>query len=742
MGIVMIIITAFLCLFSVVGCGTPSYEADPESILKVHIVFMNHLDVGFNGIAPELGFINNILNKYFQVYFPRAIQQAMTLEALGFKEKLVYTTHPWLVSLYLDCPPNLNLSGIVLQCPNKTSVDIFKKAVDLGIITWHAGPMNMMFETLMDVSMVEFGLQMSEDLDKMFGITRQHRVLSQRDVPGMTQSLLPIFQKHGIEAITVGVNGVTAPPEVPKIFRWVFQNVSLIGMWHPGGYPDAQGKWPVKPGGMSVNDCVTYPGLTDALCFAFRSDNKGPPESYQEILMSYEIARSQFPNAIVQASNLEDFAAAAQKIKSQLPVFSKEMGDTWIQGMSSDPRKVAEMRAFFRERTNCLNEGSCSLSDPRIYNSSRFLLKVGEHTWGISGVDDDENWTNDKFYPLLYKKKQNFVNGINSWLEQRDFTYLALDALGNHPLSGRVQKAWRKLMAQMPSLEGYERVIQQHLQIKCGSGYVFEFARDGSIVTLTEPKSKIQWASASNPLGQLVYQTYNQTDFDAFDKNNAYSNKFFLGIGKPNLTKNANAESKIWNPVMIGLYRYKDSSQCRFLVNTAFPSESFQNYGAPPDVWITYNIEETPTISGLYAELQWFGKRPTRMPEALLFVFKPVAQNDHSWRMQKLGQFLDPLNVVLNGSQTQHGIDQGVQYINTKLQGLEINSPDVALATMMSPDIKLTSIPMRLTPLTSVSGVAFTVFTNVWDVNFVFWYPYILEDMDQKFRFYINFLGV
>ena len=50
----------------------------------------------------------------------------------------------------------------------------------------------------------------------------------------MTQSLLPIFQKHGIAAITVGVNGVAAPPEVPKIFQWVFQNVSLIGMWHPG----------------------------------------------------------------------------------------------------------------------------------------------------------------------------------------------------------------------------------------------------------------------------------------------------------------------------------------------------------------------------------------------------------------------------------------------------------------------------------------------------------------------------
>ena len=38
----------------------------------VHIVSMNHLDVGYNGI-PGLGLINNILNMYFQTYFPRAV---------------------------------------------------------------------------------------------------------------------------------------------------------------------------------------------------------------------------------------------------------------------------------------------------------------------------------------------------------------------------------------------------------------------------------------------------------------------------------------------------------------------------------------------------------------------------------------------------------------------------------------------------------------------------------------------
>lgn len=72
-------------------------------------------DVGYNGIFPTLGFVNNVINRYFTVYFPRAVNVSRQLRSEGYFERLVYTTHPWLVSLYLDCPPNLNLSGIVLQ---------------------------------------------------------------------------------------------------------------------------------------------------------------------------------------------------------------------------------------------------------------------------------------------------------------------------------------------------------------------------------------------------------------------------------------------------------------------------------------------------------------------------------------------------------------------------------------------------------------------------------------------------
>lgn len=58
--------------------------------------------------------------------------------------------------------------------------------------------------------------------------------------------------------------------------------------------------------------------------------------------------------------------------------------------------------------------GKCSLTDPRVYNASRFMLKLGEHTWGLAGnCVDNIHWTNDQFDkmmkdPGLYYSFQNF----------------------------------------------------------------------------------------------------------------------------------------------------------------------------------------------------------------------------------------------------------------------------------------------------------------------------------------------
>ena len=76
----------------------------------------------------------------------------------------------------------------------------------------------------------------------------------------------------------------------------------------------------------------------------------------------YEILRSEFPAAAIYASTLEDYIENILPIKDQLPVITHEIGDTWIQGISSDPYKLAFQRAFQTGLQLC-------------YDSSRFISK-------------------------------------------------------------------------------------------------------------------------------------------------------------------------------------------------------------------------------------------------------------------------------------------------------------------------------------------------------------------------------
>jgi hypothetical protein len=82
-----------------------------------------------------------------------------------------------LVHLYLNCPNNTKI-----ECPNERELSEFKKAIEIGDISYHCFPFNSQIEIL-DESLLEFGLKMSHDLDIKFNFTKKI-VFGQRDVPG------------------------------------------------------------------------------------------------------------------------------------------------------------------------------------------------------------------------------------------------------------------------------------------------------------------------------------------------------------------------------------------------------------------------------------------------------------------------------------------------------------------------------------------------------------------------------
>ena len=263
---------------------------EPESVTwvnNVHMIFSNHLDVGFDGIGylgPSIAL--SVINKYFDDYFPLSIEIAHNLTT---QHNLTFSwmTQSWLISMYLDCPPNFDYNGVSLHCPNDTMRDhIINNGIKKGIIYWHAFPFNSQLEVY-DSSLAEFGLKLSRDYSIKYGVPISN-TLSQRDVPMMTKSMIPILLKNNVSAISIGVNGGSAPAAVPAIFKWRYDNDSgstIIGMQHPGSY-----------GGVKLSDTIYLPNFDHALVMAWNGDNAGPPPVHT-VVSWYNKTRYNFPNA-------------------------------------------------------------------------------------------------------------------------------------------------------------------------------------------------------------------------------------------------------------------------------------------------------------------------------------------------------------------------------------------------------------------------------------------------------------
>ena len=131
-------------------------------------------------------------------------------------------------------------------------------AVKQGDIWMHAFPHNGQAE-LMDSTMFRAGVNSSVRASLEMGSPHRPRVLSQRDVPGLTRGVVPHLKKGGVIGISVGSNDGSPSPHTPSTvecdtlgkhtvrtpFLWVDEgsNESIIVDVHPGGYGGITGDY-------------------------------------------------------------------------------------------------------------------------------------------------------------------------------------------------------------------------------------------------------------------------------------------------------------------------------------------------------------------------------------------------------------------------------------------------------------------------------------------------------------------
>ncbi len=658
-------------------------------VKRVLVMFKCHFDLGF--IDTQAG----VMRKYFQDYFPRAIQIAKAMRDSG-GDRYVWTTGSWLLYEYLE----------QANAADRTRME---QAVAARDIAWHALPFNWQTE-LMDRSMIAGTLGLSRSLDQRFGRTTTAAKMT--DVPGHTRGLVSALSSHGVKFLDIGVNSASTPPDVPSLFVWKDSDgSSLVMMYHHKEY-----------GGV-----VEVPGSDLAVDIEVRNDNSGP-HSIDEIRKIYANLRAQFPNAVISAANLTEIGSAVDAFRNNFPVVTQEIGDTWIYGCASDPIKVARYREVARLRQGWIASGKFTEADATDIALLRRLALAAEHTWGT----DTKTWLDfDHYTPRDLQQmldRPNYRTVEKSWVEKREDIDQGVASLPP-ALRRQALDSLAELKPVLPVVSG----LAPHAANKEIEAAHFTIALDpetGAIHRLRSKATGREWASPQHPLGLFTYQTLSKADYDRFLASYVTSKADWApkDFGKPNI-EHFGAQSRTWLPKLTKCWSSKGADGQRLLAQLRIQDDASERGGLvawPLDMYLEIILPDTEPV--VHLNFSWFGKKANRLPEALWLSFQPDAPNSQNWLLEKTDRVISPFDVVRGGNRHMHALSSGLAYKDAR-GGFSIETLDAPVIAIgeKSPIYFSESQP-------DISkGIHFSLFNNGWGTNYIQWFG-----EDTRFRFILK----
>jgi hypothetical protein len=661
-------------------------SATAQQVRRVLVIFKCHFDAGFVDTQEH------VVQKYFQKYFPAAIQVARESRQQG-RPRYVWTTGSWLLYEYLE-----QASGEDRQNAEKAIAD--------GDLAWHALPFSWQTE-LMDDSQITGSVSLSRSLDARFG--KKTNGAKMTDVPGHTRGLVTPLAASGVTFLDIGVNGASRTADVPPLFLWKdSRGASLAVMYHH-----------------DYGGVTQVPNSDLAIAIVVRGDNSGP-HTPAEIESIYAELKRQFPNAEIIATGLGEIAEAVEPHRADLPVVTQEIGDTWIYGAPSDPIKVARYREISRLRNRWIQRGEFQCGDKTDVAFLADLLLEAEHTWGTDTKTwlDFENYKPRQLAAMLPTKNYQVV--AYSWKEKRDDLFSALAALPA-PLQKEAQDALATLTPNEPSTSnGFHihhggEIDSKYFRVQIDSA-------TGAIHRLLSKSSGHEWASSQKPLGLVAYQALSSDDYDRFLKRYIITKADWApkDFGKPNIDR-VGALSKRWYPTVDKIYAKKNADGQSILIESRIRDLKSLESGLasfPKRFYIEISLPDAEPMISL--TLSWFGKPATRLPESLWLTFNPVTSADAQWTFEKCSEPIAAHDVVRSGGRHMHGLSTGFSCRsgNDTLFVDTIDAPVVALGERSPLNFSQEEADLS-------QGVHCNLFNNAWGTNYIQWFG---EDCRLRFR--------
>jgi hypothetical protein len=724
---------------------TPSRSAGTDEAVKtVYVVAKCHLDVGFTDTE------RNVLLTYFDDYIPRAIELARTLRSAGREERYVWTIAAWMIYEYLE------------QASPKQRLEM-EQAVASGDIAWHALPFTWQSEML-DRSLLSSALKISARLDQRFGKRTTAGKLT--DVPGHTRGLIAPLADAGIEFLDIGDNPGCRAPAVPILKGsrnsvtdthledsepLTPQKAKIVAEFLKYGLTEHDARRlisdsPVEPAPHLFNwrnpdgaqvmvlyhplgygSTTAIPGTDIAVSIRVAVDNSGP-HSADEVRAYYAFLRRKFPGAKILATDLTTVGKQLQAVRSELPVVTQEIGDTWIYGVGSDPGKVARYRELSRLRKEWLLQKRLSVGDALDLALSARLILAAEHNWGLS---TGQYLKHPEIYSPAELTKARvtmpaFQKVDDEWNAKRRNVDIAMETL---PADMQMQAQLRlKALAPTPPRMVGARNFDVHSELKTANFIVRLDPASGAIVKLKNLKTGRDWASPEHPLASFRYETFTSADFARF--NAEYNTAKFAAndFGKPGLERYP-VESRTWQPRLTTCAIEETERGHRLIAEMQIPLPE-----APLRDLVTWPRRMTlenwfpSEESAAHLTFQCFDKRANRLPEAMWLSFSPDAPEGNGWLLEKVEQPVSPLDVIVNGNRHLHAVTKDVTYRDANGSFLleSLDAPLVAPGQRRLLRFDNDIPDMR-------EGVHVNLYNNLWGTAFPQWY-----EQDMRFRFILR----
>ncbi len=371
------------------------------------------------------------------------------------------------------------------------------------------------------------------------------------------------------------------------------------------------------------------------------------------------------------AGTLEDVAEVALKLEG-LPVITQEIGDSWIHGIGTDPRKMSQFRGLLRlQHTEELSALDKEAMD-------RELLLVPEHTWGLDekiwlGKTRELGYLHGEYETFLKeefvrkKSTEMFRRMEASWWEQRNYVERAAQ-VPSGKIAERVQKCMGEYKRTPWNVSGYTKAV---LSEEGGSlwlplpGWKLSVDKYGAICFLE--KDGRFFADETHRIAAFSYEVFSREEYAVFLKKYQtcdlqWAKEDFDKIGM----EKAISHYREYLPQVTEVW-YQDAT---VVIRMKLSEEAVTLYGGMKELETVICLEETQIM----IDFAWWGKEATRVAEASWLAF---GLSEKVTGIEKLGSRIDPGQVVLHGNRRLHATDGIVSFETMSLQ--PVDSPLVSI---------------------------------------------------------------